>query len=319
MNDWQESLSRLRADKTLLKRAQDWTAQNVYWMQTKMQNFVDVLAWDAAFLDFHNGVRPQGVSEEAWTKQAQDHADSVVRRTQGSFGAEDLSTSERGNAWMKLASQFTSYFNMLVNVNGAEMERLLRDSGWKGLFKPELWVQYAWGWFLPVILSDVIARAFYGDWPDDEPEERMKMGVDLFFMSQVRSIAASVPLVGQIAPAMLGTFTSSPLDDRMRLPPAIDLIINRAKDTPKSVVDLAMGEGDKYDLTNTFTWLTIFTGLPVQALVGRPSNMIYQSLANPDVTLFSPGASGGERLLEVLDAARFLTTGMASPAQDRTK
>jgi hypothetical protein len=47
--------------------------------------------------------------------------------------------------------------------------------------------------------------------------------------------------------------------------------------------------------------------------------MIYQSLANPDVTLFSPNASGDERLLEVLDAARFFTTGMASPAQDRTK
>jgi hypothetical protein len=316
MREWELSLEEMRIGRSTLKSMQSWMARNVYWMQSKLQNVVDIVSWDAAYTDFLEQKRPDGITEEAWVQQARDHADSIVRQTQGSFNPEDLSAMERGSVWMKLGTQFTSYFNMMANLNGAELERTLREFGWKGAFKKELWVQYAWGFLLPVLVSDAIARAFYGDW-EDEPDEAAESLTDFFVLSQVRALAGAVPFLGQVVPAAIGRFTDTPLDDRMRLPPLIDFAVNRLKDIPKSTVDTLSGEADKYDLTNLATFLTLGSGLPIQTVMGRPGNMVYRSLTDPDVELFTPGAGAGERAFEALDAARFLVTGKASPAQER--
>lgn len=316
--DWELELRRFLINKgNLYTRATDWTAHNVYLFQARAQNFVDGVVWDAAYADYLEQHKAEKIDEEELIAAAKDHADSVVRVTQGSFDPENMSAWERGNAFTKLVTQFTSYFNMLANVNGSELERVLRESGWKGVLRKDFVLHFLWGWLVPVILSDAIAKAFYGDWPE-ETEDIPDVAFDTLLMSQVRSLGSAIPVVGQSAVALLGQLTPTTVDDRTRMPPVVDWLVRQAPGFVHSAKALVTGEGRGHDVATLTHNVGVLTGLPLKAIMGRPGSALWQIFEDgSDVRIYHPRSGAAGKVAETADLARFLVTGLPSTAQER--
>lgn len=73
-----------------------------------VQTMVDIPTWIGAYL--------RELSNGAAETEAAARADRVVVETQGSGRLQDLSVIENGNAWLKLATVFYTFFNSTLNL-----------------------------------------------------------------------------------------------------------------------------------------------------------------------------------------------------------
>jgi hypothetical protein len=84
-----------------------WTNRHGYFLQRFMQNRVDLITWVAA--------RDKAIGEGKSNTDAAAEADSVVRLSQGSTSTVDVAAYERSTPFVRLFTQFSGYFNSVLN------------------------------------------------------------------------------------------------------------------------------------------------------------------------------------------------------------
>ena len=157
----QQSFDRDVRDQTkrLLKKGPITKAQESFFFFTGLMDMsVAIPTWYGAYLKSIETLKP-GDQHAAVT-----YADGVVRMTQGSGAAKDLSQIQGGGELQRSITLFYTYFNALYNLlrrSGA----LLKDRGPRDV--PRFLGSMAVLWFLPAVLSELIANRG----PDEEEDE----------------------------------------------------------------------------------------------------------------------------------------------------
>ena len=283
-------LTKLNPSKT--DEAVAFLQRNAYFMQSALQNVMDVISWTAAF----NQASGKGESD----RDAARFADSVIRETQGTMAPEDVSRFETGPAFIRVFTQFAGYFNMMANLNATEVQLVARDVGLKkGMGR--LFYVYLMGFAIPALIGDAIAKALRGGWEDEEGDGYLDDLFAWFFSSQAKFALAAVPVVGQAANAALGAFTKLPYDDRISMSPAVS-VIESGLGTPAEVYQsLVDGESfNRADTRDALNLLGVLTGTPIGALAKPVGYGV--GVAQGDIEPTGP-----------LDAARGVVTGAPSP------
>jgi hypothetical protein len=135
--------------------------------------FLDVLTvayptWWGAYDSAMNG-KVDGI-DDADEKSAILYADNIVRVTQGSGGAQNLSTIQMANEWAKLLSMFYGYFNTTYNLQAEAWAKARADGSSvpRALLKREFIGQTIMLQLIPAVLAGLLLEQY----PDeDEVEE----------------------------------------------------------------------------------------------------------------------------------------------------
>lgn len=257
----QGTIDDLLLNPTKYERARDFASKHGYFLQQHTQNIVDTIVWSGAY--------DQAIEDGASEVNAVREADAAIRKTQGSFNAEDISRFETGTPFMRAFTMFYSYFNMQANLLGTEFQKIARDLGLRKGAGRALYM-YAFGFMLPAILSESLVRAFAGKgFDEDDDDQYMDDFMSIFFGSQFRSLTAMAPGVGQTIQAGINSFNDKWYDDRITTSPAISMIESAVK-APKSVYEAVVENGNQNKaIKDTLTAVGLFTGLPIAPL-GRP-------------------------------------------------
>jgi len=243
------------------EKAQDFGMRAGYWASGAAQHIVDVITWQAAY--------DEKISEGEDEKESVQYADSVVRQTQGSFAPEDASSFEAKSPFVRLFTQFYSYFNMISNLAITESRNTVSELGWKG-GTPKLFYIYMMTFALPSFISQLIMAAMRGKIDEDEDGEYIDDVMMMFFTGQARAVTALIPGVGQVINAAVGKFTKLPYDDRMSVSPAVS-VLEGSVGAGKDLYDILLDgkELKRAHVRDVFTLAGMVTGLPFAA-AARP-------------------------------------------------
>lgn len=260
-----------------------WLARKAYFMQTTVQNLVDIVTWWGAY--------QQALADGMSDADAISTSDSIVRRSQGSMNPEDVAAYEVGSPFYRSWTQFTSYFNTLLNGI------MFSDNKLKATV-----VLFS----IPMIASQAIAMSLWGQWDDEDDDGHLDTMFDLFIGSQLSGAAAFVPAWGPAALGMLQSqFSDRQYGDKVAASPAMTTL-------SRSVLGLmraaAAGVRDDRELTSgvvrdSLTAITLLVpGGAVIAPAIRPAQ-------------YGAGiATGKVQPTGPVDALRGLLTGKASEA-----
>lgn len=243
------------------EKAQDFGMRAGYWLSGTAQHVVDVITWQAAY--------DEKINEGQDERESVQYADSIVRQTQGSFASEDASSFEAKSPFVRLFTQFYSYFNMISNLSVTEGKNAVAELGWKG-GSPRLFYIYLMAFALPSFIADMIMKGMRGKLDDDDDGEYIDDVLMSFFYGQARAATALIPGAGQVINATIGKFTRTPQDDRMSVSPAVGSIEGSAgvvKDFYDVIIDGK--ELKRAHVRDVFTMLGMATGLPFAA-AARP-------------------------------------------------
>lgn len=234
-----------------------WIERHGYFMQTGLQNFIDVIVWHAA--------RDQASASGMSDADAVFEADSIIRRTMSAMDPESVSMFETGSSFTRLFTMFYSYFNGQANLVGGEMATAMRTMGWSG--SGRMFFIYLFGLAIPAIVGEMIVQAARGDFGDDDDDGYGDDLAELFFGSQLRYLAGAVPAIGPMTMAGVNSFNSVPYDDRLSTSPVVSAA-ERAIRAPASIASAAFGRGDASRATGDgLTLLGLVTGIPTGWLV----------------------------------------------------
>ena len=167
------------------KNANEWTKQHAYFAQKIVQNQVDLIVADAAYR--------QAVEQGKSHAEAIKDAEEVVRLTQSSFDTIDISRLENSSALMRAFTQFCNYFYTVMNLQAAELRRVLTAVGENTLARTaRLTVFFLMGVYVPSIVADAITKLASGDWWNDEDSPSVLMA-DNLLGAPLRTIFSAVP------------------------------------------------------------------------------------------------------------------------------
>lgn len=270
----QQTIDEMLLNPTKYEEAREFAKKHGYFLQSGAQNIVDIITWTGAY--------DHAVAGGATEIEAVRAADSIVRETQGSFNAEDISRFETGTPFVRAFTMFYSYFNMQANLLGSEFTKTVRDLGLKKGAGRLLYV-YAMGFMIPAVLSQVIIKALSGGSGDDDDDDALTQGMSVFFGSQFRSLTAMVPVLGMSINSGINAFNSKWYDDGITASPAISMI-ESAVTAPASVYKAITDDGSKKKaVRDTLSLLGLMTGLPLAPL-GKPAGYaldVMEGKANP--------------------------------------
>jgi hypothetical protein len=243
------------------EKAQDFGMRAGHWASGAAQHIVDVITWQAAY--------DEKITEGEDEKESVQYADSIVRQTQGSFAPEDASSFEAKSPFVRLFTQFYSYFNMISNLAITESRNTVAELGWKG-GSPRLFYIYMMTFALPSFFSELIMSAMRGKIDDDDDGEYIDDILMMFFTGQGRAATALIPGVGQVINSGIGKFTKAPQDDRMSVSPAVGAI-EGSVGVGKDLYDVLLDgkELKRAHVRDVFTLAGMITGLPFAA-AARP-------------------------------------------------
>lgn len=287
----QQAIDALLLNPNKYEKARAFTQQHAYFLQSAFQNLVDNVTWMGAYAQ----AQDQGQAD----KEAARFANSVVRETQGSLAAEDVSRYETGTPLFRLFTQFQSFFNGMANLMGTELGTTMRDLGLRKGAGRMAYV-YLMGFMIPAVISEVIVQAMRGGLDDDDDDGYLDEILGLFFNSQLRFGTAMIPVGGPILQGVFNAANSKPYDDRISTGPAIAAIEASVKAPAEVYKAIAEGKGQKKAVRDSLTAITLLTGIPVSAL-GRPAGYL------ADVN------EGKVKPTGPVDMTRGLVTGSASP------
>ena len=259
---------RTRAEKSVVSKAElgrEHAAQFMnrygYFAQTMAQHFIDVVTWTSAK---EYAIAKKGMSEA----DACSYADIAVRETQGSLDPIDRTNIEAGGPVLKMFTQFTSYFNTLLNLSMVEIKRTMggdQSRVQKALSMAHLFaVVYA----IPAIMSDWIMEWSKGNEVFADDEEAGEIIWTHGVLPITKQFTAMIPVGGSAINSMVGTITGTQqygYGGFMGAPAAISAIQNAFNMS----VDLAKGDGVNNPWKDGLTALGIATRIPVGTLVGR--------------------------------------------------
>lgn len=271
-----------------------WTQKHAYILQATFQNVVDSITWTAAY--------NQALAEGMEDADAIRSANSTVRETQGTMHAEDVSRIETGPAFVRMFTQFASYFNMQANILGTEFAKISQEVGLRKGAGRAFYV-LLFGFLVPAWAAEAIVQGMRGGTGDDD-DEYLDEWLAFIFGAPLRNATAMVPVVGALATRASAGFTPQQYDDRMATAPAISAL-ESAVNTPSSVYKAMFEDGRvSRAVKDSLTLITMITGVPVTA-AGRPLGYM------ADI------AEGRTEPTGPIDAARGLVTGSSSPDSRR--
>jgi hypothetical protein len=297
----QSDLNDLLLNPSRYAKIKDWVAKHGYFGQQAAQNVVDIVAWVGAYNQTIAEVGGMMTREKAHA-EAVRRADAVVRLTQSSLLPEDISRYQVGTPFYQTFVQFTSYFNMLANLNLTEYTVIFRDLGWKGN-KGRLFATYLFGFAMPMIVADAIAKTMRGQWDDEDEDGYLDEYMDVFFGSQLRGATAMIPFGSAAYTALAGGFTDKSYDDRITSSPAVSAIEAATVGVAKTILAAVDPDRDVSgkNVRDTLTLVSLITGLPLQPLA-RP--FLYEMEVE----------RGNIEPTDMADYIRGLITGTASEA-----
>lgn len=257
------SIDELARGRGVLGKAQQLAGKYGYLLQKFTQGFVDQVVWIGAY---NQAMREQSaaVGDKEAEAAAVARADAVVRRTQGSQEAEDVSSYETGTPLWKAFVQFGSWFNNNANLNVSEWVRLKRELGWRGVVGTRAGALALWGFLLPTLAASWIQQALGAGWDDDDDNGLANEYVGWFFASQGRALLASVPIAGQGGLIAWNFLDDKGWNDRMPQP-AVVSVAERGLKALMGLDDGATGTRVRDVLTLT----SMLVGVPL-TVVGRP-------------------------------------------------
>jgi hypothetical protein len=278
---------------SIYESAQNWSNKHAYFMQSAMDNTMSPIIWMAAYNQY--------MQEHGDHERAIKQADGVIRKTQGTTLAEDVSRFETGQAWARMFTQFMGYFNMQANLLGTEFAKIMQDGGVRQGMGRGIYVTML-ALIAPAVVGEAIRQAFVGA-PEDEDDDGSWLDewlAQVFGMSIVRNVTAMVPVVGQTAMALINASNDKPYDDRIQTSPAISMV-ERAGKAPFTAYGAVFDDKKKYQaVRDVGTLISMTTGLP-GTFVSRPVS-------------YAVGVQAGEIVPDgPIDFARGMITGTPSP------
>lgn len=271
--EFQETINELLTNPSKYERAQSFSRKHGYFLQTAFQHTVDIVTWVGAYNQSLANASSK-MSEEIVQLEAVASADAAVRVTQGSMNPEDVSAYETGTPFYRTFTQFTPYFNMLINLSGTAYAKIFRDLGWRSN-KFELFRIYLLTMALPAIVSDAIVKTLGTGWDDDDDDGYLDVFMDWLFVSQVRTVVAMVPFGSAIYTATTAGFTGKTYDDRITSNVSIGAIEAATIGTSKAIINVL--DEDKEltgkNVKDVMTLVTLVTGIPFTA-AGRPASYL---------------------------------------------
>ena len=246
-------------DPNVYESAVNWSKRHQYFMQSAVDNVMGPIIWMGAY--------NQALEENFDTVTAARQADAAIRQTQGSTMPEDVSRAETGPAYLRLFTQFASYFNMQANLLGSSFAKIPAELGMRQKVGRGFYIGLM-GFAIPAILAEAIAQAFRGG-PGDEDKDGEYLDdwlMSLLVYGPMRNVTAFVPGLGQLVNSTVARFTDNPLDDRISVGAAVGAL-ERSASVPNDLYKLAIGEGKaEKTLRDVGTLVTLVTGLPIATL-----------------------------------------------------
>ena len=263
-------LQELVLDSGWVTKAHLWTTRHAYFLQGYVQNAVDSITWKAAY-EQEMAEAPADVQGEARELRARRYADRTVRLAQGSFDIEDVAAYQAGTPFHRTLMQFSGYFNTVMNQMGYRKNNALRA--------------FLLTVTLPSILSEVIGRTIYDRWDDDD---EWGLADDTFYVtmwSQLRAVAAMVPVLGPAIVAPLDAWVQDrPVDDRPPASPAV----TQGMRALKQLVLILTGEVDPNPAEwSAAQWRTITNMLTMAGIPVTPVYRIGETTMNVP-SMFTP-------------------------------
>ncbi len=235
-------------------RVQRWTSRHAYFAQQFMQNRVDVVTWQAAF-DQAMERAGAGLDDQAAVAAAVDEADGVVRQAQGSQTPEDVARYEAGTPFSRLFTQFSGYFNAVLN-------QIASAPGMSGKARAA-----ALSLIVPGVVAAAIQQALAGGWDDEDDDGYVDEVASWFFLTQTKAALALAPGVG---PAISSLVLTDRPGDRLALSPVFSTLQSSVRGGA-ALFDRVAGNRAALkgrDVRDLLTALSILMGLPV-SVAGR--------------------------------------------------
>lgn len=287
-----DTMEKILIDPSLYERAEMWTRQHGYFLQTAFDNVMSPIIWSAAY--------NQAVAEGMVERLAIRFADGTIRQTQGSTLAEDVSRIETGPAYARLFTQFIGYFNMVANTNATALQQIASEQGLKKGAGKAFGVVMM-GLLAPIWVAEGIAHAMRGGPDDDDDDGYLDDWLAAVFgFGTIRGILSGVPFIGAAAQSAVNRFNDQPADDKFSLSPTVS-VLESAVGAPASVYKAIVNDASAQKAVRDLSALiTVATGLPAMTLA-RPVG-------------FAAGVAQGKiEPTGPVDAARGFVTGTASP------
>jgi len=274
--DLQNKIEDLVLNPTKYETTKKFAQKNSSILAVFTQNFVNNVSWHAAY---EHAVET-GYSEA----DAIALADKAVTRTQGTPFPEDISRIETGTPVMRLFTMFSSYFNMMANLQGSEFATTIKQQGLKK-GASRLFYVYAMGFMLPAIGSELITTALSGKGLDEDDDDvYIDDLLSIFFGSQFKTATMMFPVVGQVAQAAVNRFNDKFYDDNIRSSPVIsqlDSALSATYTVPKAL----LGDGSpKRAVRDALTLFGTITQTPVAPIAKPISYLIDVSEGDADPT-----------------------------------
>jgi hypothetical protein len=228
MFELSDDMRQIVLSQNIGERTQAWWIKKGYILQSTAQNIVDLSVWQGAYNQAIES-SPTGETIFAMEQRAVREADQAVRLSQGSFSPEDVAGYEKGSPAGRLWTQFTSYFNTVLNQIIFDTSKSRAEKG----------IGFLMAFTVPMLMAEVISMTLYDRWdPEDDGVDDAVLR-EFFLYSQIKGGLAMIPGLGSNTANLLDLafFKDRPAGDRVVTSPTHATIarsalgmLNAAKD-----------------------------------------------------------------------------------------
>lgn len=280
----------LRKSKLALKQANAWARQHSYFMQKFFQDYIDRVAYDAAY--------QHALKQGKTLEEAQRYGESVVRTTQSSFDVADMTNMEKSTALVKMFTQFGGYFYTMFRLQSSQISMICARENVSNVHKA---LSIAWtigcSMIMPAVLAEMVNGVMNGSAFNDDDDDHEYAKTILWSIPKM--YAGAIPGIGKglnygiekmqgknyVSSGFLSNPTSGLVEN------TINLIANRFRGNPVK----------PNEVKAAVTILAVLTGCPMLAWGGRTLSYEYGRQAG----YFMPESA--------YDLIRGEVTGIASP------
>ena len=271
MFDIQDTLNDLIINPDKFEKINAWTNKHAYFIQQAFQNQVDSVVWIGSYNQFLAN-KPMSMPDAVAQKEAIAQADANVRMTQDSLQPEDRAAFQTDTPLVQSLLQFTSYFNMMANLNDTNYKKMVNDMGYKitGKGSGRLIYTFMFGLYLPAVVSGVIVNFFGGNLNDADEDGYLDEIFELLFFEPLRFGLAFIP-GGNILPVPFNVLNDKPYDDRISTSPSISTLESSTTGTVRALQAVLDPKKDVTgkNVKDVFTLLSLISNYPL-TILGRP-------------------------------------------------
>lgn len=237
------------------EKAAGFLKANASILSKVTQDIMNTVAWSGAY--------EQAIAAGFAEAQAIQEADDAVKDTQGTAFPEELSKFEVGTPFYKMFTMFSSYFNMLLNLNMYGHVKAKRNS--QGIGK-HMYI-YTMAFMMPAVVGALIVKGMSGQgFDEDDDDSYLDDFFKMFFLSQLSFLGAMVPGIGPMINATVNRTNDKVYDDKITTSPAVSTVestVNAPFSVTKAIKE---GKNKKGAIRDAMTAIQMVTGLPTAPL-----------------------------------------------------